>query len=246
VKPELRQPIANGCRNIGPTARASDPEVMRSFYQRLFPWRYLFQWLNHSPVPSNDFAHREFAFTLQNDAYLRYQSFPTADLYVLHVSHGVDLADYCQRLRKDVLRLMPSRFEIGPVYSTNPRDRKTFRKASAFKPLAKELCFDIDLTDYDDIRTCCDKANICNRCWQFITMAIKVVDVALREDFGFKHVMWVYSGRRGAHAWVCDKKAREMDDQKRRAIAGYLEVIKGGTQSGKKVNIKRPLHPHIA
>ncbi|KAI9745957.1 MAG: hypothetical protein M1818_000638 [Claussenomyces sp. TS43310] len=215
--------------NLQPSARASDPEVMRSFYQRLFPWRYLFQWLNHSPLPSTDFGHREFAFTLQNDAYLRYQSFPTADL-----------------LRKDVLRLMPSRFEIGPVYTTNPRDRKTLRKSTAFKPLAKELCFDIDLTDYDDIRTCCDKANICNRCWQFITMAIKVVDIALREDFGFKHVMWVYSGRRGAHAWVCDKKARNMDDQKRRAIAGYLEVIKGGAQSGKKVNIKRPLHPHIA
>lgn len=140
---------------------------------------------------------------------------------------------------------MPSRFEIGPVYSTNPRDRKTLRNSSAFKPLSKELCFDIDLTDYDDIRTCCDKATICNKCWQFMTMAIKVVDVALREDFGFKHIMWVYSGRRGAHAWVCDKKARSMDDQKRRAIANYLEVIKGGSQSGKKVNVKRPLHPHL-
>ncbi|KAL4723380.1 p48 polypeptide of DNA primase [Fusarium chlamydosporum] len=209
--------------------KASDPEVMRSFYQRLFPWRYLFQWLNHSPTPTNDFGNREFAFTLQNDAYLRYQSFPTADT-----------------LRKDVLRLMPSRFEIGPVYTTNPRDRKTLRNSSAFKPLAKELCFDIDLTDYDDIRTCCDKANICNKCWQFMTMAIKVVDVALREDFGFKHIMWVYSGRRGAHAWVCDKKVRSMDDQKRRAIAGYLEVVRGGAQSGKKVNVRRPLHPHLA
>jgi DNA primase small subunit len=63
-----------------PLARFSDPEVMRAFYQRLFPFRYLFQWLNHSISPSNDFAHREFAFTLPNDAYLRYQSFPSADL----------------------------------------------------------------------------------------------------------------------------------------------------------------------
>jgi len=141
---------------------------------------------------------------------------------------------------------MPSRFEIGPVYTSNPRDKKTLRNTSAFKPLSKELCFDIDLTDYDDIRTCCDKANICNKCWQFITMAIKVVDVALRDDFGFEHIMWVYSGRRGAHAWVCDKKARTMDDQKRRAIASYLEVVRGGAQSGKKVNLKRPLHPHLS
>ncbi|KAK0625230.1 hypothetical protein B0T17DRAFT_491724 [Bombardia bombarda] len=213
----------------GVSHKASDPELMRSFYQRLFPWRYLFQWLNHSPTPTNDFGHREFAFTLQNDAYLRYQSFPTSDL-----------------LRKDVLRLMPSRFEIGPVYSANPRDRKTLRNSTAFRPLAKELCFDIDLTDYDDIRTCCDKTTICIKCWQFITMAIKVVDAALRDDFGFKYIMWVYSGRRGAHAWVCDKKARAMDDQKRKAIAGYLEVVRGGEKSGKKVNIRRPLHPHIS
>ncbi|KAI9877456.1 MAG: hypothetical protein M1830_003840 [Pleopsidium flavum] len=214
---------------LAPSARYTDPEVMYAFYQRLFPFRYLFQWLNHSVKPSNDFGHREFAFTLQNDAYLRYQAFPTADL-----------------LRKEILRLNPSRFEIGPVYTANPRDRKTLRKSTAFRPLSKELVFDIDLTDYDEIRTCCDKANICHKCWQFVTMAIKVVDAALRDDFGFEHIIWVYSGRRGAHAWICDKRARQMDDQRRKAIAGYLELIKGGAQSGKKVSIKRPLHPHLA
>ncbi|KAF1809067.1 prim-pol domain-containing protein [Eremomyces bilateralis CBS 781.70] len=210
------------------SARFSDPEIMRAFYQRLFPFRYLFQWLNHSPSPSTDFGHREFAFTLPNDAYLRYQSFPSSDL-----------------LRKQCIQMLPSRFEVGPVYSTNPRDRKTLRKSSAFRPLNKELVFDIDMTDYDEIRTCCTGANICHRCWAFITMAIKVIDTALREDFGFKHILWVYSGRRGAHAWVCDKRARELDDSKRRAVAGYLELLKGGDSSGKKVNLKRPLHPHI-
>jgi DNA primase small subunit len=200
---------------------------MYAFYQRLFPWRPLFQWLNHSPVPCNDFSHREFAFTLQNDSYLRYRSFPTFET-----------------LKKETLTLNPSRFEIGPVYSAIPRERKRLHGA-AFKPVAKELIFDIDLTDYDDVRTCCEKANICIKCWNFITVAIKIMNAALKEDFGFKHVIWVYSGRRGAHAWVCDKKARLMDDQKRRTIATYLEVVRGGDKAAKKVNIRRPLHPHL-
>ncbi|KAI9722872.1 MAG: hypothetical protein M1828_004438 [Chrysothrix sp. TS-e1954] len=206
----------------------SDPEVMRAFYARVFPTREIFRWLNHSTTPTNDFAHREFAFTLPNDAYLRYQSFVSADLF-----------------RKQLTNLTPSRFEIGPVYSTNPRDRKTLRRAAAFRPLSKELVFDIDMTDYDPIRTCCTGANICSKCWSFMTMAIKVLDAALREDFGFRHILWVYSGRRGVHAWVCDKRARNMPDNMRKSVAGYLEVLKGGDSSGKRINLKRPLHPHL-
>jgi len=72
------------------------------------------------------------------------------------------------------------------------------------------------------------------------------MNAALRDDLGFKHVLWVYSGRRGAHAWICDKRARSLDDAKRRAIVNYLGLVKGGGQAGKKVNIWRPLHPHIS
>ena len=229
ILPSSSPPVTSSAAPVGQAEKFSDPQIMLQFYSRLFPFRQLFQWLNHGIKPSADFANREFALTLSNDAYLRYQSYPTADL-----------------LRKDILRLNPSRFEIGPVYTTNPRDRKTLRKSSAFRPLSKEIVFDIDLTDYDDIRTCCDKANICPKCWTFATMSIKVIDAALREDFGFEHILWVYSGRRGVHAWISDKDARELDDEKRKALTGYCEVIKGGTQGGKRVNPKRPLHPHLA
>lgn len=75
-------------------------QLMLAFYRRLYPFKSIFQWLNHEHTPSKLFMNREFAFTLPGDVYLRYQSFATAD-----------------DLKKQVLAQNPTRFEIGPMYT---------------------------------------------------------------------------------------------------------------------------------
>ena len=88
------------------------------------------------------------------------------------------------------------------------------------------------MSDYDCIRTCCTGKKLCNRCWQFMVAAYEVLKVALEQDFGFKHIMWVFSGRRGIHAWVCDDRARLMNNQIRSCVTSYLDISVNNDRMG--------------
>lgn len=121
-------------------------------------------------------------------------------------------------------------------------------RAGAFNAVQRELVFDIDMTDYDPVRTCCSGADICNRCWAFISAAVHVIHNGIREQFGYEHLLWVYSGRRGIHLWISDKEAMELTDDQRKAIVGWMTVIHGGKESSKKLNIRlnsRSLPPSL-
>ena len=203
------------------------PSLLPIYYKYIFPYLPYCKWLQYGDVNVNSFfSHREFSFTLQNDVYVRYQSFKNQS-----------------ELEKEIQRISPYKIDIGAIYNHSPKDHNKYHSGT-FKALTKELVFDIDMTDYDDVRKCCQGADICKKCWTLMKIAIKVIHQALTDDFGFKHIFWVYSGRRGVHCWVCDKKARDLSAAGRGAIVEYLSLIQGGN-SDKRVFLRSPVHPYI-
>lgn len=53
-------------------------------------------------------------------------------------------------------------------------------------------------------------------------------DVPSTEDLGVRHRLWVYSGRRGVHCWVCDDEVRRWSPALRAAAVEYLTLVKVG------------------
>ncbi|KAK2723924.1 hypothetical protein QYM36_002321 [Artemia franciscana] len=184
--------------------------------------------ISHFEIKTN-FPFREFSFTLADDVYIRYMSFQ-------------DEEDW----EETVIGRVPHKIDIGAIYNFRPKDNR-MASAGQFQPQEKELVFDIDMTDYDEVRTCCSGADICSKCWKFMVVATKVLDIALRNDFGFQHILWVYSGRRGVHCWVADEIALKMSVTARAAVAEYLQLLRGGANQNKKISLNSlRLHPFVA
>lgn len=111
------------------------------YYAKLFPHAAFFEWLSYGHGGAAVGAERlgaflckrEISFTLEDDVYVRYQSYKSAD-----------------ELRKGICTRLPHKIDIGPVYTVDPQRRAAYA-GGAFRPLEREFVIDVDLTDYGDI-----------------------------------------------------------------------------------------------
>jgi DNA primase small subunit len=179
------------------------PDKYFNYYSKLYPFKLVINWLcrNDTKLLKN----RELCLTNQKDRYIRYQSFTSAIQF-----------------RNRILKLIPIKIDVGAIYDDEPRYYNEHKQNTDLIFQEKELIFDIDMSDYDEVRTCCTGADICSKCWKYIICGAKILDRILREDFGFKKYFFDFSGRRGIHCWVCDKNACKLNTNERQMIESYI------------------------
>jgi DNA primase small subunit len=158
------------------------------------------------------FRRREFGFDL-GDLFTRNLSFDTPRKLVDYMGNQGVFQAYA-----------------GAVYSESPSKQQSIQK---LQWESRELVFDIDLDEYDLIRRCeCKgKKTFCEECWTLAQDAMIFLDATMREDFGFEDLVWIFSGRRGVHCWICDDIAKTLDQRQRSSIINYLTLIKDGEKT---------------
>ena len=189
--------------NTQPKKREITTKQIQKYYQDAFDPGDLI-----SVIGLSTFYKREFAFLLEDGNFIRNISFKTS----------ADMIDFIAR--------NPIRMGyVGAVYDVPPSKHSTIQKIGW---VSREFCFDLDLNDYDLVRTCgCKgKYQYCKKCWSLVQDAAAFLDRTLKEDFGYKDIVWVFSGRRGFHGWVQDKPAGTLTQIQRNSLINYLTLIK--------------------
>ncbi|XP_051174467.1 DNA primase small subunit-like [Leptopilina boulardi] len=194
------------------------------YYQDLFPFEDCCRWLSY--CNGYILSLREFTLSKDDKPKPRNSSFHNA-----------------LEMKINAKRICPKRIDVGAIYNLSPRlvEKKLFN----FFVTQREMIFDIDISDYTDVRNCCSESGICRKCWKYMATACKILDTTLRDDFAFKHILWIYSGNRGIHCWICDENARKLRIDDRRAIACYLQIVKPGAFNAKRVKLNGKPHHSI-
>ena len=173
--------------------------VIEWYYANNFPVDLVHTWAARGWAGED--AHlREWGIETTDAVFVRYETAPTPS-----------------QLRNLVMRRNCGKLNLGAFYKHPPSRLGNMPKL----PLKREFVIDIDLTDFalgiakDDI-----PAN--DRAWPLIAACLTFIRRILEKRFGYKHILPVYSGRRGGHLWVCDEAACALSDEERGAMTEYL------------------------
>lgn len=181
---------------------------LTKYYSNFFPYEILFALFNrHEP-----FENLELIYQTENG------KFPRCSTIIKNA----------KTFHKTVTQSIPKRIEVVN-YNNCPYPNR-YLLGDEFKVESKYLVFDIDIDDYDIVRICeCknddNKGSYCKKCWFLVTHSAKILALFLETYYGFRNIFCVFSGRRGIHLWVVDKKCLQLTENSRKTLIKNIKSM---------------------
>ena len=101
------------------------------------------------------------------------------------------------------------RIHIGALYEINALPKKN-------------IVFDIDITDFKFRKCCSSFPKLCEKCILIIKLDALILNILLKKILGYSDVRFFFSGMKGIHCWVFDKKSLELDLDTRKKVIDLI------------------------
>lgn len=239
------------------SSQSIPPQVLKSYYKHCYPAKLLWRWLNtprlkKDALPLYPLALDHTKVEEQSNTNNKYReiSFTTDQgVWIRNVSY-----DSYTEFRFNIIENPPLVIHLGALYTREPSQTITFQtlfdpetermvtKEIKNEPLARELIFDLDITDYEvsaprkdstgveigSIRkgVCGCTSGVCKKCWIFMYAGMLVVDTELRQTFGLDKIYYFFSGSKGFHCWVLDHKVKWFTSAQRQDMLDWFYFAK--------------------
>ena len=127
------------------------------------------------------------------------------------------------QLKKEMEKHVMRELHVGSVYSKECHLAKSV--LSGCVSVGRELVFDIDIQDKSIFGAVSkDDLPACDFAMRTLLLSANILRASVHELFGFKHFLFSYSGRRGIHLTVLDKRAFDLSAEARAAITACLSA----------------------
>jgi DNA primase small subunit len=137
-------------------------ELFEKYYKKGFPFDKVYRWLTYANMTESgkvlDEDKKDY-FKRREISYVKLTNDGKEEFTIRHLCY-----DNAKQFELNAQMMNPVRIDIGPVCDIPPEVNKNNLGDKKAVAEEREFVIDIDMNDYDEIRTCCSGASMCQSC----------------------------------------------------------------------------------
>ena len=178
-------------------------QTLNLYYNNCFPFEHVFNWLTYNNTVN--LKNREIALSINDE-----------ENECDYITRRIQIYQSAIAFKREIKKKLPYRIDIAGLYCI-PANKKFHNAINDDVPIIfKEVVFDIDMEPPTDKKQLLQY-------WKQLKSFMVTLNNDLRNNFGFTNLLFVFSGKKGFHCWICERKSLEYCQNGRNVISDYFK-----------------------